>query len=288
MSTISATGLGHRYGRGEWAVSDVDFALPEGSVTALVGANAAGKTTLLEILAGVRVPSVGEFTTGPRVRLVAHDKPLYLRMTGNDHLQWARRANARWNDGLARGWLRDFDVPLDRRCGALSTGQRAQVALAIALGAEPTTLLLDEVLGNFDPLVRADAVSGLLSLNAELGTTIVLSTHTPAELSGAVDHVLLMAAGRLVLCGQVDDLLERHRRYAGPRTDHSPLSGEIVWSDQHPRQVSLLLRHDEPPAPTPPGWSSRAVTLEELVHDYLRAAHVTGRGRSPMQLIEAS
>ena len=291
MSTISASQLGHVYRSGEWALRDVSFDLPAGSVTALVGANAAGKTTLLEVLAGVRTPAAGDYSAGSRIRLVAHDKPLYLRMTVADHLEFGRRANTRWNDELAREWLRDFNVPLRSRCGALSAGQRAQVALALALGAESSTLLLDEVLANMDPVVRGDVVSALLGINADSGVTIVLSTHSPAELAGAVDHLLVLASGRLVAAGQVDELLNSHRRYVGPRADRTvagqlPVSGEVIWSDPRSRQTTALVRHPRPIATVPPGWSSNPVTLDELVHDYLRAAHHRTDQRAPIQLVD--
>lgn len=287
MSAVTAAGLGHRYGREHWALRHLDAELPAGSVTALVGANGAGKTTLLEMLAGVVSPSEGACCAGERVRLVAHDRPLHARMSAADHLDWMRRANTRWDDTLARAWLAQFEVPLERRCGRLSTGQRALVALALALGAMPSTLLLDEVLANLDPVIRVDVVAGLLRLNAESGTTIVLATHTPAELAGAADHLLLLAAGQRVLLGAIDDLLDRHRRYLGPRVEQVPLTGDVVHSSFLARQTAALVRHDRPPATIPQGWTARPVTLEELVVDYLRSFRAAASARAPLTLVDS-
>ena len=115
-----------------------------------------------------------------------------------------------------------FDVPLGRRCGRLSGGQRAQVALSVALGACPGVLLLDEPLSNLDPVARSEVTGELIAEVAESGMTVMLSTHIVAELAGVGEYLLLLAAGRPVLAGDIEELVASHVRLTGPRADLPP------------------------------------------------------------------
>ncbi len=275
-AAVTATGLGRRHGD-RWALHECDFTLPEGSVTALVGANGAGKTTLLHLLAGLLTPTEGTaaLAKGGRVAFVAQDNPLYPHFTATDMLCFGRRANSVWDEAYARRWLDQFDVPLRRTCRTLSGGQQTQVALAVALGSCPSVLLLDEPLSALDPLARNAVMSGVLEAAAERGITVLLSTHVIAELGGVADRLLLLAAGRLALAGQVDDLLERHVYRSGPRADAPSGVGTVVRASHSAAHSRFLVRHDPgvPDASTPaPRWTSTPVPLEELVLAYLTAA----------------
>lgn len=284
---VEARGLGRRFGR-VWALRDCTFRLPAHRIVALVGANGAGKSTLMNLIGGVLPASSGSLLVGgrevapgrrgtadpaSRVALLTQDKPLYRGFSAADMLRFGRHTNRLWDDGRARSWLARFGVPLDRRCGALSAGLRAQVALALALGARPGVLVLDEPLANLDPVARTEVTGELLAEAADTGMTVLLSTHVVAELSGVGDHLLLLAAGRPVLSGDVDRLLAGHLRLTGPRAPRPPGPGTVVHAQHTARQSTFTLCVDGAvPAPplVAPGWSARPLTLEELVVTYLR------------------
>ncbi len=177
--------------------------------------------------------------TAHRVAILAQDKPLYRDFTVTDMLEFGQRTNRVWNQPRALTWLDRFDIPLDRRCGRLSGGQRAQVALAVALGARPGLLLLDEPLANLDPVARTEVTGELLAEVAETGMTVMLSTHIVAELAGVGEHLLLLSAGRPVLTGDVDDLLAGHARLTGPRADLPPSPGQIISGPAHRTAVHV-------------------------------------------------
>ncbi len=144
MSTALETNeLGKRYGRA-WALRDCSLRLPAGRVAALVGPNGAGKTTLLNLAVGLLRPDagavrvLGEAPAGntallARVGFVAQDTPLYADFTAAELVTMGGKLNRRWDAAVARTWLSKLDIPLDRRVGTLSGGQRAQVALSLAL-----------------------------------------------------------------------------------------------------------------------------------------------------------
>jgi ABC-type nitrate/sulfonate/bicarbonate transport system ATPase subunit len=200
---VRAERMGKRYrslrglvAGGVWALADCSFDVPAGRIAALVGANGAGKTTLLGIVCGLLRPTSGRLEHNGRVAFVAQEKPLYRDYTVTDMLRFGRHSNEVWDQRRAEQWLERFAVPRGRRCRRLSSGQQAQVALAVALGARPDVLLLDEPLANLDPLARREVMGELLAEVAETGTTVVLSTHIVTELMGIADHLLLLAAGR--------------------------------------------------------------------------------------------
>jgi ABC-2 type transport system ATP-binding protein len=275
---VCAAGLGKRYRsiagvrwRALWALEDCSFDLPAGRIAALVGPNGAGKTTLLGIISGLLRPTTGRLERGGRVGFVAQEKPLYRDYTVADMLAFGRRSNLTWDQPRAERWLTRFEVRLDRRCKRLSTGQQAQVALAVALGARPDLLLLDEPLANLDPLARREVMGELLAEVAEASTTVILATHIVTELAGIADHLLLLVAGELVLDGAVDDLLATHVRRTGPADLARPHSAEVIAAEPAGRHCSYVAR-----LPTnaglvaDPRWTVRPVTVEELVLAYLK------------------
>jgi ABC-2 type transport system ATP-binding protein len=296
---LEARGLSKRY-RGVAALSECSFQLPAHRIIALVGANGAGKSTLMSIVAGLLPATSGEILVGGRrvearhgtrpadtahrVAILAQDKPLYREFTVADMLAFGRRTNRVWDQRRALSWLERFDVPLGRRCGRLSGGQRAQVALAVALGGCPGVLLLDEPLANLDPVARTEVTGELIAEVAESEMTVMLSTHIVAELAGVGEHLLLLAAGRPVLAGDIEELLAEHVRLTGPRADLPPCPGEIVQAQHTGRQSTFIVRLPGQPVPpaVAPGWSGAPMTLEELTLAYLKAS------AKPRRVLEAA
>ncbi|MEU4801910.1 ABC transporter ATP-binding protein [Actinosynnema sp. NPDC023587] len=263
---VRAESLGKRY-RAKWALRGCSFELPAGRVAALVGANGAGKSTLMSVLAGLLGADEGSVRTAGRVSLVSQDKPVYRHFTAAEMLGLGAHLNVVWDQARATDWLERFEIPLDRACGKLSGGQQAQVAFALALGARPTVLLLDEPLANLDPLARREVTTELLAEVERTGMTVLLSTHVVAELSGVADYLLLLAHGRLLAGGDVDDLLARHATFVGPASEAPPVPGVVVQARHHGAQSTFLveLPGGQPRPVVAEPWVRRPVGLEEYV-----------------------
>jgi ABC-2 type transport system ATP-binding protein len=267
---IQTRGLGKRY-RSLWALKDFSVSLPANKVIALVGANGAGKSTLMSMAAGILPATEGEIEVDGRVVLLSQEKPLYRSFSVADMLSFGRHLNRTWDQQRALTWLGRFDIPLDRPCGKLSGGQQTQVAMAVALGARPSVLLLDEPLANLDPVARRDVTGELLAEVADSGMSVVLSTHVVAELAGVGDHLLLLSQGRGKLDGDIEELLAQHARLTGPRADAPPVEGEIVQAQHTERQSTFVIRTllgADTPLAEP--WRAQPVTLEDLVLAYLK------------------
>jgi ABC-type multidrug transport system ATPase subunit len=280
METVLETDqLGKRYGK-TWALRDCSLRLPAGRIAALVGPNGAGKSTLLHMAVGLLRPDAGTvrvFDASPydntkvlaEIGFVAQDTPLYRDFTAAELVTMGAKLNRRWDGALARNRLGQLGIPPDRPVGKLSGGQRAQVALALALAKQPRLLLLDEPVASLDPLARREFLQALMGSVAETGTTVLLSSHLLADLERVCDYLIVLHAARVQLVGTVEDLVAGHRQLVGPRHGDDRIAGvaTVVRASHTDRQSTLLVRTDGPIID--PMWTVHDVTLEDVILAYL-------------------
>jgi len=212
----------------EWvqAVSDVSFIAPDGHITGLLGANGAGKTTSLRMLAGLIPPDSGRMTvdavdvaTRPREALarmgvLSDARGLYPRLTARENIAYygalhgmtpeAAHARAVW---LAE--VLDMQPLLDRRTEGFSQGERMKTALARALVHDPANIVLDEPTNGLDVLATRALREALRYLRTPEGggKCIIFSTHIMQEVERLCDSVVVVAKGRTVAGGTVSELL---------------------------------------------------------------------------------
>jgi ABC-type multidrug transport system ATPase subunit len=271
--------LGKRYGN-KWALQDCSLHLPAGRIAALVGPNGAGKSTLLHMAVGLLRPDAGAvrvFGQSPynntailaEIGFVAQDTPLYRDFTADELVSMGAKLNRRWDTGLARNRLAQLGIPPNKPVGKLSGGQRAQVALALAMAKRPRLLLLDEPVASLDPLARREFLQALMGSVADAGTTVLLSSHLLADLERVCDYLIVLHAAQVQLVGTVEDLVAEHRQLVGPRHGDDPIAGvaAVVRASHTDRQSTLLVRTNGPV--DDPAWTVREVTLEDLILAYL-------------------
>ena len=287
---LEADALGKRYGS-SWALRDCSLRLPAGRVAALVGPNGAGKSTLLHLAVGLLRPDAGAvrvFDQAPygntkllaEIGFVAQDTPLYRDLAAEELVTMGGKLNRRWDAALVRRRLAQLGIPPGKPVGTLSGGQRAQVALALALAKRPRLLLLDEPVASLDPLARREFMQSLMGSVAESGTTVLLSSHILGDLERVCDYLIVLHSAVVKLAGPVEDLLDGHRQLMGPRTaDDRSIAGvaAVVRASHTDRQSTLVVRTDGDPID--PSWTVRDVGLEDLILAYLtdggpaRASH---------------
>jgi ABC-2 type transport system ATP-binding protein len=295
-TVIQASGLGKAYRR-TWALRDCSLAIPEGHVVGLVGPNGAGKTTLLRLATGMLMPTRGTITVlgerpaaGPaqlaRVGFVAQDTAVYARLTVADHLRLGAWLNPGWDDDLARQRIGQLALDPKQRAGSLSGGQRAQLALTLAMAKRPELLILDEPVASLDPLARREFLQGLMEAVAEQRLSVVLSSHLVADLERVCDYVVVLVASRVRVAGEVSDLLASHHRLSGPRRDPGslPATLEVITESHTDKQSSLLVRTDGPVLD--PAWAVKPVGMEDLVLAYMsRAGNETPARRQHLGVV---
>ncbi|HET6166562.1 MAG TPA: ABC transporter ATP-binding protein, partial [Marmoricola sp.] len=184
-NALETTHAGKRYGR-RWALNDCTLSIPVGRVVGLVGPNGAGKTTLLHLAVGLLQPTSGTVEvlgeqpgSGPealaRIGFLAQDSPAYARLTVAQHLHMGAWLNPAWDGEFAARRVGELGLDPKQRAGTLSGGQRAQLALTLAVAKRPELLLLDEPVASLDPLARREFLQTLMEVVAAHGVTVVLS-----------------------------------------------------------------------------------------------------------------
>jgi ABC-2 type transport system ATP-binding protein len=288
---MEASGLGKQYGR-RWALRDCTLAIPAGRVVGLVGPNGAGKTTLLHLAVGLLAPTSGSIRVlganpgdGPvqlgRVGFVAQDTPVYARLSVAQHLRMGAWLNPRWDRALAESRTEQLDLNRRQRAGTLSGGQRAQLALTLAIAKRPECLILDEPVASLDPLARREFLRSLMEVVAAQGVSVVLSSHLIADLERVCDYLVVLAASRVQVAGEVSELLSSHHRLCGPRRDASslPTNQEVIEESHTDKQSTFLVRTSGPVHD--PAWTLRPVTVDDLVIAYMSRTAARERAHRP-------
>jgi ABC-2 type transport system ATP-binding protein len=283
---IETERLGKRYGQ-TTALTDCTLRVPAGRIVGLVGPNGAGKSTLLGLTCGLTTPSTGSIAVLgnrpaagaaqlARVGFVAQDAPVYSGLSIADHLRLGARLNPRWDMSLARRRITRLGLNPAQKAGRLSGGQRAQLALTVAAAKRAELLILDEPVASLDPLARGAFLRDLLDFVAELGVSVVLSSHLLGDLEKVCDHLIVLAAARVQLAGDVADLLAAHYRLTGTRAELDlPAGAEVVHADHTARETTVIVRS------TDPILGADHADLEDVGLAYMtRSAEASVRGSS--------
>jgi ABC-2 type transport system ATP-binding protein len=282
MTALHTSGLGKRY-RQRWALRDCSLQIPEGRVAGLVGPNGAGKSTLLNLAVGLLAPDTGAITvldgqpgSGPaqlaKVGFVAQDAPVYASLSVADHLRLGAHLNQNWDAAYADRRLERLDLDPGQKAGKLSGGQQAQLALTLALAKRPRLLILDEPVASLDPLARREFLQDLMEAVAEYGVSVILSSHLVNDLERVCDYLVVLAASRVQIAGDVDALIASHHRLIGPRRDPATLPGDqlVIQASHTDRQSTLIVQTRHPVLD--PAWTVEQLNLEDLVLAYMSQA----------------
>ena len=210
---------------GEFVI-DAAFA-SEGRVTGLFGVSGAGKTSLVNMIAGLLRPDRGSIAVDGetlddtakseyvpvyrrRIGYVFQDARLFPHLDVQGNLDYGRKMNRLTEDNALRRRvvdLLDIGDLLDRRPGKLSGGERQRVALGRALLSQPRLLLLDEPLGSLDEERKEEILPYLVRLRDEAGVPMVYVSHDPFEMRKLASYIVMLQRGRVIASGGSEILL---------------------------------------------------------------------------------
>jgi len=217
---------GREFGLGGWktgrrvvGAQDVTFSVKKGEIFGFLGPNGAGKTTTMRAILDYLIIQNGTITVfgldhhrdalaiRERIGYVPGDLALYENFTGNELIEYFNHFRP-----VDRVFLEEiksvFRVDLTLKVKSLSTGNRQQVGLILALAPKPDFLILDEPTAGLDPLMAANVHRILKELKAE-GKTIFLSSHDLAEVQSVCDRIGIIKEGRMILVEEVENLVSK-------------------------------------------------------------------------------
>lgn len=224
---ISKTYPAHRGKPGVNALQDIDFAIPRGSITGVIGRSGAGKSSLVRLINGLEKPTTGRVIVDNRdiSALAGRELRLAQRSIGMifQHFNLLSSRTAAENIALPleiAGWTKaDIKTRVaellalvgiadkhDRCPSELSGGQKQRVGIARALATRPSVLLSDEATSALDPQTTRAILDLLASINRELGVTIVLITHEMSVVRQLARDVVVLDAGQVIESGHVADI----------------------------------------------------------------------------------
>ncbi len=222
-NAITVRGANKRYGTFA-ALDNVDFDVPSGSLTALLGPSGSGKSTLLRAIAGLDQPDTGTITINGRdvtrippqkrgIGFVFQHYAAFKHLTVRDNVGFGLRIRKRPKAEIKEKVDNLLDVVglsgfQTRFPNQLSGGQRQRMALARALAVDPQVLLLDEPFGALDAKVREDLRAWLRRLHDEVHVTTVLVTHDQSEALDVADRIAVLNNGRIEQVGSPTDVYD--------------------------------------------------------------------------------
>jgi ABC-2 type transport system ATP-binding protein len=283
---IEIQNLGYAYGKAE-AVHDLSLRVMPGRCYGLFGRNGAGKTTTMKCLLNllrphrghVRVfgiqPAQAEVEVKRRLAYVPDQVAFYPWMSVRETLDYLASFRENWNRKKEQELIQRFGLDPGKRTGALSKGQRTQLALIAAICPEPDLLVLDEPTSGLDPIVRREFIETVIGAYQEGNPgnrTILVSTHLITEFEGLIDEFTIMDQGAAVLALDADEARERYQRIrvrfaqAPPEIDFQG----ALWVRSEGREMELVVNGSGPElldrlrAHNPDALSTEALTLEEI------------------------
>lgn len=214
--------LSKSYAKSDFALDQISFSLPYGSILGFVGENGAGKTTTIGcILNTLRKDGgtvklfgkeMGDEDTDIREKIgVVYDGDNFPGF-------WTARQLSKVMAGLFRNWdqvlfqkyLEDFQLPPKQKIKFYSKGMTMKLAIAAALSHHPELLILDEATSGLDPVMRDDMLDVFLEFVQEENHSILLSSHITSDLEKVADYITFIHKGRLILTAPKDDLVYRY------------------------------------------------------------------------------
>jgi ABC-2 type transport system ATP-binding protein len=283
---IEINHLVRKYGKAE-AVNGLSLRVEAGKCHGFFGRNGAGKTTTIKCLLNLLQPTSGQvrvFGLDPRMDEVAVKSRLayvpdyvafYPWMTVRDTLDYLASFRKQWNRATEKELLGQFRLQPDQKAGALSKGQKTQLALIGAICADPELLVLDEPTSGLDPIVRREFIETVIGTYQEADPgrrTVFVSTHLIAEFEGLIDEFTIVENGRAVLAIGADEARSRYKkiraRFAG-----TPPAIDFVDADkvrQEGRELDIMVNGNSEAVLErlkllrPESVSVDALTLEEI------------------------
>ncbi len=236
-NVIEAVNVCRAFGRVE-VVKSLNLQVKRGSIYGFLGRNAAGKTTVIKMLAGLIWPDSGElrvngvvprqFSAEDRLKIgyMSEKQILMPYMKIEALMRFTSHFYPDWDQAVCERTLKKFNLDRRKRIMDLSQGGTRQIAFMLALAQKPDLLILDEPAANLDVVARREFLDEMLELIRQEGKTVFFSSHILSDIERVADEIGIMANGRLLLSESLDEMKDtikqvRFHSFAGGMKEFS-------------------------------------------------------------------
>ncbi|MHC9536569.1 ABC transporter ATP-binding protein [Dellaglioa sp. BT-FLS60] len=230
----------------------IDFKISEGEIVGLVGANGAGKTTIMKSILGLVSYQTGEITIdGKIVSTTSHQAleevgalieypGIYPFLSGYDHLKLFSEKNTKeeLDEIVADLHMTSY---INRKAKSYSLGMKQKLGIALAILNRPRLIILDEPMNGLDPQATRDVRELVLKLSKR-GTSFLISSHILGELEKIVDHFIILNKGKIIQVMSAEELNEGHNHYVLLTTTENEKAKEILKAANYELQVDRSVK----------------------------------------------
>ena len=291
MSDVIVTERLTKFYGGRRVVDGLDLRVPKGCVYGFLGRNGAGKSTSIKMLLGLVHPDSGRASllgedvrtlkpaTRGRIAYLAENHPLYRWMSVGQAVRFFRAFHANWNDRDVEQILDHFELPRAKKIRHLSNGQRAQLALALAVAPDPELFILDDPTLGLDTVVRRDFLESMIQIIHRKGRTILFSSHILGDVERVADRIGILSNGVLRVDCSTDTFKERMKKAVlefGRQPPTFPAMPGVIGSRQMGTRLDVVFagfsadHETQIQALGPKRWQLVDLNLEDAFIEYTR------------------
>lgn len=207
----------------KFALNNVSFTVPTGSVMGFIGENGAGKSTTIKALLGLIRPDSGSITVlGEDAQSLSPETKEKIGVVF-DSLTFPKELNTKqldkvlsgiykqWDSDIFFAYLSHFELPTNKKLKTFSRGMEMRLSIAAALSHDPQLLVLDEPTGGLDPVMRSEILDLFLEFMQDESHSILMSTHITSDLEHIADYITFIHKGEIVFTEERGEMLEKHR-----------------------------------------------------------------------------
>ena len=255
-STLILKNVNKKYEKSNFAIKDISFSVPEGSIVGFIGENGAGKSTTMNCILNVirrdsgTIEIFGREMTDEDIDIrenigVIYDSnnfPEYL--TARQLADILGRIYSKWDDFCFEQFLRRFGLPESQKIKTYSRGMSMKLAIAVALSHDSKLLILDEATSGLDPIMRDEILDVLLEFVKQENHSILLSSHITSDLEKIADYIVFIHNGEIILNKTKDELIYEYGVIRCSENDfHNILSEDILSSMKKDYQIDVLIKN---------------------------------------------
>ena len=255
-STLILKNVNKKYEKSNFAIKDISFSVPEGSIVGFIGENGAGKSTTMNCILNVirrdsgTIEIFGREMTDEDIDIrenigVVYDSnnfPEYL--TAKQLADILGRIYSKWDDFCFEEFLRRFGLPESQKIKSYSRGMSMKLAIAVALSHDSKLLILDEATSGLDPIMRDEILDVLLEFVKQENHSILLSSHITSDLEKIADYIVFIHNGEIILNKTKDELIYEYGVIRCSENDfYNILPEDILSSMKKDYQIDVLIKN---------------------------------------------